>query len=87
MMQAVRRHSDFPFLGYSCLYALGGGAVAQGGAFPQPQVLTPACRATYRQYFVSMYQCLLPVTIVRDCMLHASALSKLLKRNCAHLSC
>ena len=36
----------------NCLYALGGGRVVDG-MFPEPRVLSTACRAEFATYFVS----------------------------------
>ena len=38
----------------NCLYALGGGKVVDG-TFPEPRVLSTACRAELQDYFVSRF--------------------------------
>ncbi|KAL3158444.1 hypothetical protein ABBQ38_010678 [Trebouxia sp. C0009 RCD-2024] len=45
-MALGRRHSG----SINCLYALGGGKVVDG-IFPEPRVLSAACRAEFREYF------------------------------------
>ena len=47
-MAVDKRHSS----SVNCLYALGGGRVIDG-TFPEPRVLSTACRAELATYFVS----------------------------------
>ena len=51
----------------NCLYALGGGRVVDG-MFPEPRVLSAACRAEFATYFVSIAYHISLIMVLCTCL-------------------
>ncbi|CAL8472232.1 g11774 [Coccomyxa elongata] len=51
----LRLPSATDLVGCSCQYALGGGAVAPGGSYPQAQIISSTCASQLHKYLVKQY--------------------------------